>query len=159
MTALVEIRDADFPWLLGGATTRPGLNLPPGGVDTPETLAIVRAIHAALGGDGQPGSWMMVQDGEVVGLCGYVRPSGDGATVEIGYGVAAARRRLGHAGRAVAAMVAMARNDGGLRAVTAVTAEHNLPSQGVLILNGFVETGREHRDEDGPVILWRLNLD
>ncbi len=158
MTELVEIRDADFPWLLGGEPTRPGLSLPPGGVDTPETLAIVRTIHAALGGDGQPGSWMMVEDGEVVGLCGYVRPSGDGAVVEIGYGVAAARRRRGHAGRAVGAMVAMARNNDGLRAVTAVTAEDNPPSHGVLVLNGFVETGREDRDEDGPVILWRLDL-
>lgn len=158
MTELVEIRDADFSWFLGGATTRPGLSQPPGGVDTPETLAIVRTIHAALGGDGQPGSWMMVEEGEVVGLCGYVRPLGDGGMVEIGYGVAAARRRLGHAGRAVAAMVAMARNDGGLRAVTAVTAEDNLPSHGVLIQNGFVQTGREDRDEDGPVILWRLDL-
>jgi RimJ/RimL family protein N-acetyltransferase len=58
----------------------------------------------------------------------------------------------------VAALLAIARTNPSLRAVTAVTAVDNLPSQAVLIANGFGETGRETRDDDGEVILWRLNL-
>jgi len=159
LTRLVEARDADFLWMLGGPPSRPRLRLPPGGVDDRETLIVVRSIHDALGGDGHPGSWLMVSDGEVVGLCGYARsPSGRGE-VEIGYSVAPARRRLGHAGRAVARLLAVAAEDSGVRSVTAVTAEDNLPSQAVLVRHGFLEDGREVRDEDGPVILWRLRLD
>ena len=158
MTCLVEALDADFVWMLGGEASRPGLRLPPGGVDEPETLMTVRSIRDALGGDGQPGSWMMVADGEVVGLCGLVRPPSNLAEVEIGYGVAPARRRLGHAGRAVAAMIAAARTDSLTRAVTAVTAVDNIRSQAVLLRHGFTEVDREDRDEDGPVILWRLEL-
>lgn len=125
---LVDIHDADFLWMLGGEPSRFDPRQPPGGVNGHETVVVVRTIHDALGGDGHPGSRMLVADGEVVGLCGYVRPAEHPGSVEIGFGVAP------------------------------VTAGDNLPSQAVLALNGFVETGREVRDEDGPVILWRLHL-
>ncbi len=158
MTELLAIRDADFDWMLGGASTRPGLSLPPGGVDSPETLATVRAIHAAAEAEGRLGVWMMVAGDQVVGLCGAVRPGGGAAEVEIGYGVAPACRRRGHAVRAVATLIAIARSQPGVSAITAVTDEDNAPSQAVLARNGFVESGREVRDDDGPVILFRLDL-
>jgi RimJ/RimL family protein N-acetyltransferase len=158
MTELLAVRDADFDWMLGGAPTRPGLSLPPGGVDSPETLAVVRAIHAAAEASGRPGSWMMIADGEVVGLCGAARPRGGTAEMEIGYGVAPARRRRGHASRAVAALIAIARTEPDISAVTAVTARDNVASHAVLARNGFAVSGRETRDDDGPVVLWRLDL-
>ena len=158
MTHLIETLDADFDWMLGGPPSREGLTLPPGGVDAPETLDIVRDIHAAARDAGRPGAWMMVADGEIVGLCGAARGALRPGESEIGYGVAPARRRRGHASRAVAAMILMARADPALRALTAVTAEDNHPSQAVLTRHGFVEAGRETRADDGPVILWRLDL-
>jgi RimJ/RimL family protein N-acetyltransferase len=157
-TRLIEARDADFSWMLGGAPSRKGLRLPPGGVDSREAVTIVRSLHDAQGGDGSGASWLMVWDDEVVGLCGRVRLPGDTGEVEIGYSVSPDHRRRGHAGRAVAELVAMARRDASARAVTAVTAADNTPSHGVLRLNGFVETAREVREDDGPVILWRLDL-
>ncbi len=158
MTDLVETTDGDFSWMLGGPPSRSDLVLPPGGVDAPATLVIVRAIHAAAREAGRPGAWMMVAGGEIVGLCGAVRPPDEPGVMEIGYGVAPARRRRGHAARAVAAMVAAARADPAMTAVTAVTAEDNAASHGVLVRNGFSRTGRDVHDEDGRVILWRLDL-
>ena len=156
MTELIETRDEDFDWMLGGPPSRLGLVLPPGGVDDPETLAMVRAIHAAACAAGRPGAWMMVDGGEIVGLCGAVRPRGEAGEMEIGYGVAPEHRGQGHATRAVAAMVAIAGGDPALRTVTAVTAVGNIASQRVLSRNGFVEWGREVREEDGAVLLWKL---
>jgi RimJ/RimL family protein N-acetyltransferase len=158
VTQLVETRDEDFAWMLGGPASRADLVLPPGGVEAAETLAMVRHIHAVARGAGRGGAWMMTQDGEVVGLCGAAGPSDEAQEMEIGYSVAPRRRRRGHATRAVAAMIALARSDGALSALTAVTAQDNRPSQTVLTANGFVETGRETREDDGPVILWRLEL-
>ena len=158
MFALVETRDVDFDWLVGVGDGRDDIRLPPGGVDAPETLAIVREIHRAARDAGRPGAWMMVWGDEVVGLCGAVRAPDDPGEMEIGYGVAPSRRRLGHATRAVATIVALARADGALRSIAAVTAVDNLASQGALTRNGFWEATREHREDDGWVIIWRLTL-
>ncbi len=142
--------------MLGHGPGGGGLTVPPDGVDTPETLGVVRAIRSRLALAGVQGSWMMVAHGEVVGLCGYLRPPCEGEA-EIGYGVAPRRRRLGHATRAVAAMAAAARS-AGLLALTARTVPANGPSQKALVANGFVEIGRAVDPEDGEVIAWRLEL-
>ncbi len=158
MTDLIATQDSDFLWMLGEGDGPPGLRLPPGGVDTPQSLQIVRAIHAAARAAGRVGAWMMISDDEVVGLCGAARAQGRGSEMEIGYGVAAGRRRLGHATRAIGAMIALARAEPELTCLTAVTATDNLPSQAVLGRHGFSEVAREHRDEDGDVVIWRLAL-
>ncbi len=154
---LIACRDADFLWMMGLGPAPRGrrLRLPPFGVDDPAALAVVRSIQEAVGGDDRPGTWMMVAAGEVVGLCGYGRPPSGCGEVEIGYSVAPGRRRRGHASRAVAKLARIILADPAAEAVTAVTALDNWPSQAVLARNGFKEVGRETRDEDGPVILWR----
>jgi GNAT superfamily N-acetyltransferase len=157
-TAFVRLetcRDADFPWMLGEGPGRVGARLPPGGVDLPEVLAVVRGIHSAAGGDAAPSTWMIICDDEVVGLCGRSRPVA-GGDAEIGYSVTPTRRRRGHATKAVALLSRALLADPAIGGVTAVTAVDNAPSHRVLERNGFVEVGREIRDDDGPVILWRL---
>ena len=157
-TVLVEITDAHFRWMLGrqlGPT--PGLRLPPGGMDTPETLRIVRAMTRRLFEAGGRGSWMIVSDGEVVGLCSYKQPPKEGE-VEIGYGVAASRRNRGHATRAVAAMLDFARVDPAVQRVAAATATANIASQRALERNGFHRTGLGHDPDDGELVFWRRDL-
>ena len=154
---LAPCREADFAWMLGETAGRGDLRLPPGGVDAPEVLRLVRSIHLSAGGDADPATWLMIVDGEVVGLCGRSRPVGPGRDVEIGYSVAPARRRRGHAAAAVALLTRAILADPGVAAVTAVTAVCNRPSRRALVRNGFIETARETREEDGPVILWRLD--
>jgi RimJ/RimL family protein N-acetyltransferase len=151
---LIALADADFGWLSGERPPPADLRLPPGGVDTLDTLDVIRDINAALVWAGTPGVWMMTVDGEVVGLCGYRAPPEDGE-VEIGYGVAAACRRRGHATAAVSAILALASADPTLRVVRAVTASDNLISQRVLARSGFTPGEVEMDPNDGQVIRWR----
>lgn len=134
--------------MLGEADSPVGLRLPEGGVESQEVLRALRGLDH---------SWLMVWDSEVVGLCSYMCPIEDGV-VEIGYGVAPARRRLGHATLAVSAMVRAASEDPRLRRLTAETAVANAASQIVLSRNGFQQTGHRLDPQDGELIIWGLDL-
>ena len=159
MTQLVDCRDGDFLWILGAEPVTPGLRLPPGGIDSLEIIQIVRGMAKSVYASHDRGAWMMVEDSEVVGLCSYKAAPDEEGAVEIGYGVAPARRKQGHATRAVAAMLDIARDDPAVKVVLAVTSVDNPASQRCLIANGFVETDRTDDPEDGPVILWMRALD
>lgn len=152
---LIPATDAHFAWMLGEAAAPDGLRLPPGHVDEPWVLKWLRRTLPKLGGYG---SWLMVADGEVVGMCSYKWPPTEAGDVEIGYGVAPERRRSGYARQAAALLLEAARQDPRVRAVTAETALANLPSQRVLEANGFVQTGRGMDDEEGETIVWWLDL-
>jgi RimJ/RimL family protein N-acetyltransferase len=155
MTQLIEIDDDDFLWMLGGEPTRPGFALPPGGVDTAATLQIVRRVAAGLRATHDRGAWMITGGGEVVGLCGYVRAPEASGEVEIGYGVAEARRNRGHATRAVTAVLAICADDPKVKSVMAMTAIANIASQRPLERNGFVRAGTGFNAEDGELVRWR----
>jgi RimJ/RimL family protein N-acetyltransferase len=157
---LLELTDNDFAAMLrGDANVRAGLKSPPGGVDEPDVLAHIRRMAANLQRDGYVGGqWMMVASGEVVGLCGFkAPPSGDGE-VELGYSVAASRRRRGHASAAVGAIIEAARRDPAVRTILAVTAVDNVASRCVLERNGFERVGTRVDVDDGEEILWRKPL-
>jgi RimJ/RimL family protein N-acetyltransferase len=152
---LVQLSDDDLAAMLrGDDTVRPGIAQPPGGVDAPDVLARIRRIRT-----GYPeGHWMMVADGEAVGLCGIkARPSTQG-DVEIGYGVAESRRRRGHATAAVGAIIENAHRLPGIRTIIACTALENFASQHVLERNGFKRTGRRPDPDDSELIVWRKRL-
>lgn len=160
-TRLVEVADADFAALLrGDAVLSNGLAVPPGGVDEPVVLEHVRAIAARLRAEGyQGGHWMVVAGGEVVGLCGFKHVPSASGEVEIGYGIAAGRRRRGHATAAVAALLDAARRDPAVRAVLAQTAVDNAASQRTLAKNGFERIGTSHDFADGELVVWRIRLE
>ena len=153
--ALIPATDAHLAWMLGEAGAPDGLALPPGGVDTPPILRWVRRTLAKLGGYG---SWLMVDDGEVVGLGGYKWAPSESGEVEIGYGVAPERLQRGYAGQASRLMLAAARADPRVRALVAETAIGNVASQRVLAGTGFFKVGRGWDDEEGETIRWRLEL-
>jgi len=152
---LIEATDADFGWMLGEHCCQNGLRLPEGGVDDPVVLGIVRAITMRLHDAGSRASWLVVCNGEVVGLCSYRRPPAD-RRVEIGYGIALSKRGNGYATSAVAAMVQAAALDPSVDTLTAETAAQNLASQRVLERNGFARTSTRIDVEDGEVIGWTL---
>jgi RimJ/RimL family protein N-acetyltransferase len=155
LTSLVEASDVDFEWMLGAkpAADR-GLTLPPGGIDDPIVLGHVRNIARRLHEANCNACWMIVDAAEVVGLCGYKRPPSNGQT-EIGYGIAASRRELGHATRAVAAMLRAADADPGVEVVLAETTSSNIASARVLEKNAFERTGTRSDPEDGELVMWR----
>jgi RimJ/RimL family protein N-acetyltransferase len=156
LTGLVPARDEHFAWMLGEAAGDHRLRLPPGGVDTPEILVMLRGMARRVLAVHGTGQWLMVEGDEVVGLCGYKWPASEHGTVEIGYGVAPAHRRHGHATRAVAALLAEAARDPKVQTIVAETAVGNLPSQRVLEANGFARTGARMTQEDGEVVCWRF---
>ena len=156
---LVETTDADFEAMLGGATRLPsGLALPPGGVDERQVLQMLRHLSVRLRADGARPIQMMIADDEVVGTCGFKTAPPPSGEVEIGYGVAPTRRRLGHATRAVAELVAQARRDVATRIVTAETAVDNVASQRVLAANGFERDGTRVDPHDGRLLRWRIGV-
>jgi RimJ/RimL family protein N-acetyltransferase len=160
-TTIVEAGDVDFSEMLrGDRVLSSGLTIPEVGVDEPFVLEHVRGLAATLHAQGYTGgNWMVVAGGEVVGLCGFKHVPTPAGEVEIGYGMAAARRRRGHATAAVAALIDAARRDPAVRAVLAQTAVDNIASQRVLAKNGFERIGTSHDPEDGELIVWRIALE
>lgn len=151
---LIEATDADFLTLIEGRSPD-GLLLPPGGVESPEVLEMLRGLSHAIRADFSPASWMMVEEGEIVGLCSIVKqPGGNG--VDIGYGVSPSRRRRGLATAAVEKLVDWGRHDDRVAYVRAETSVHNFPSQRVLESNGFERVGERVDDEDGDLICWSI---
>lgn len=158
MTRLILATDRDFAWLLGEASPENGLREAPGGVEEWRILEWLRADSARLEAAGHLGSFLIVDQREVIGLCGFKGPPDSSGSGEIGYGIAVSRRRLGHATRAVALMCAEVRQRGAVTALRAETSTRNLSSQRVLEHNGFARVGSRHDDEDGELLHWSKTL-
>ncbi len=155
MTELIAVTDAHFGWMLGEDTPAPGLRLPPGGVEAAPVLEMLRGVAAKMRESHPVSAWLIVDDGEAVGLCSIIKAAnGD---VEIGYGIAESRRRRGHATRAIRLMVAEILRDPKVRRIVAGTAVLNTPSQRVLKESGFVKIGMRHDEEDGDLFVWRYS--
>jgi RimJ/RimL family protein N-acetyltransferase len=157
---LVAASDADFAALEHDGDVRigAGLRQPPGGVDAPAIIAVVRRLAADLERTGvRGGHWMMVVGDEIVGLCGFKPPLSDAGEIEIGYGVAASRRRRGYATAGVAAVIARA-PETGVRALIAYTMIDNVGSELVLLANGFNRAGSNVDATEGALHRWRRPL-
>ena len=150
---LHEVTDEHFAWLLGERAAPDPLTEAPGGVDEKFVVSLLRDLVKILHQAGCRSHWLIVDDAEVVGLCGFKRPPSPSGEAEIGYGVAQSRRGRGHATRAVALMVERARQEGASTLV-AESAVANPASRLVLERNGFTRTGTRHDPDDGDLLLW-----
>lgn len=153
MTTIRTASDADFAALIAGHAPD-GLSLPDGGIESPDVLAMLRQLAADIAAEFAPSAWLIVADGEVAGLCSLVARPANGS-IHIGYGIAPARRRRGHAAAGVASVLEWARHDPRVLQVAAETSVDNLPSQLVLERCGFVRIGTRHDLEDGALICWQ----
>lgn len=157
-TKLIEAGDSDFQAMLDGAKRLPGgIALPPEGLESPGVISGIRAIARRLRDLGSNSTWMMVSGDTAVGLIGHKGLPVEGI-VEIGYSVARKHRALGHATRAVAAVLCTARNDPALRIVEATTTYLNVASHRVLEKNGFTRSGTRFDPADDKLILWRKRV-
>lgn len=154
---LVEATDDSFAALIGGVAPA-GLRIPEGGVETSEVLQMLQGLARSIRQHISPASWLVVADGEIVGLCSITKAFPTPGTIEIGYGLAQNRRGRGHAAAAIAELLHWARSEPGIAAVAAETAVDNLPSQRVLERNGFIRVGGRIDAEDGPLICWRIDV-
>ena len=154
---LIEAEASDFALLLAGAAPPPLTLVEDSEVAPPQVLQMLADLAASIRTYFAPAAWMIVEDGEVVGLLSTVRPPSAGE-FHIGYGVAPSRRRRGIAGRAVTDVVAWAAADARIVRITAETSVDNLPSQRVLEVNGFRITGTREDAEDGSLFTWEKSL-
>lgn len=94
---LRPVTDEHFAAMIDGKVPISTLRIPPNGVDNPAILKLLRGVASDMLERGLQGSWKMVTEGEVVGLCGFKGIPSPKGSVEIGYGVAPERRRRGYA--------------------------------------------------------------
>jgi RimJ/RimL family protein N-acetyltransferase len=97
--------------------------------------------------DQNSSGWLVaLQDGTVIGDCGWKGGPGPDGTTEIGYGLAAPYRGRGYGREAVTALVDWLLGAGGVRRVIAETRADNLPSRRVLERAGFHVTHTDGAD-------------
>nr|WP_295107456.1 GNAT family N-acetyltransferase [uncultured Caulobacter sp.] len=155
---LIEAKSDDFATLLRGEAPAP-YRLADSPLTPPEVLAMLAKLADGIRLVFSPAAWLIVEDGEIVGLISPTRPlDASDRSLRIGYGVAPTRRGKGVATRAVADLAAWARTDERVLALTAETAIDNPASQTVLARNGFQAVGEREDSEDGALILWRLEV-
>ena len=156
----IELRHADqrtFEWLSGGDMPAGAPALCPGGIAPSEVLPIIARMAANVrAGFAGESAWLVVADGEAVGLISYKRAPQDGSA-DIGYGIAASREGRGFATDAVRVLARQA-CAGGIARLTAETSLANRPSQRVLEKAGFERIGAREDAEDGPLVCWALDL-
>ena len=116
----------DYRHLQPGALWR-GFTVPEGGLEPPETLEMLVGWSARLQAAQGWGTWLGVAGGEVVASLAVKEPLAEGV-VEIGYGVAPARRGQGVATAAVKALLPVLAGHG-VQVVRAETAQGN-PASG-----------------------------
>lgn len=111
----------------------------------PDTAGALRPL-AEHPDDTGPGTFLVVEDGVVVGDCLWSGPPTDGL-VDIGYGVAASARGRGTGAAAVRLLLAWVA-DQGAREVRAEVLPGNEPSLRLLARLGFADAGEQagHRD-------------
>lgn len=150
---ILETMSEDYASLLSGRAPRM-LALTDTPIAPPPVLQMLADVAALVRQTFDPASWLIVEDGELVGLCSVTRPPSEGV-IDIGYGIAPSRQGRGFATSAVAEIVAWAREMPGVEALTAETSSDNMPSRKVLAVNGFAMIGERIDEEDGPLLCWR----
>ncbi|NNG69726.1 GNAT family N-acetyltransferase [Rhizobium laguerreae] len=153
-TMIVELISSEFDALLKGTAPRNLYLVQDSAIAPPEVLAMLNRLAADIGAEFSPSAWMIVEDGEIVGLCSIVRVPHDG-NIHIGYGVAPSRQGRGCTTRAIGQLLEWGRNDPRVALISAETGVDNIASQRVLERNGFVQIGERIDAEDGPLICWQ----
>ena len=122
----------------------------------PKTRAWMRDMLRSNPGEPGYGSWYIVANGRLIGICGYKGPPNDLGTVEIGYSVMPSYQRQGSATAAVALLIARAFRDLRVAAVEAETLPSLLASRAVLVRSGFILISRQPDKELGEILRYSL---
>ena len=149
---IVETNSDDYGALREGSAPRQ-FTLADTAVASPEIIEMLDRIATTVREKFSPASWLMIENGEVVGLCSITRPPAD-SVIDIGYGVAPSRQNRGIARKAIGEIVRWACSTHRVVAITADTAPDNIASQRVLHNNGFVRVGERIDAEDGQLLCW-----
>jgi RimJ/RimL family protein N-acetyltransferase len=154
---LIEADDLHFANLVAGVPLEVG-SLANGGLESPDVLAMLRLLAHSVRQQFRPAAWLIVERGEVVGLCSILNVPTPEGVVRIGYGIAASCRNQGVARRAIAEILRWARSEPRVKTVSAETSVQNIASQRVLERNGFLPVGKRTDEEDGELICWEASV-
>ncbi len=152
---IVPASGDDFTAIIRGIALAPWRLVDDSAIAPPPVLVMLGDLAASIRPDFAPSAWMIIEDGEIVGLVSLVVPV-SGRLIKIGYGVAPTRENRGATSRAVRELVEWARLDARIDSVTAETSPDNLPSQRVLENNGFARSDTRNDPEDGDLIIWSI---
>ena len=100
-----------------------------------------------------------LDNGGLVGHCGFTGPPNADGTIEIAYRVDAEHRCKGYATEAAGALVSYAFEHGPARIVRAHTLPEPDASTRVLLKCGFQRTGEVNHPDDGLVWRWERSRD
>jgi RimJ/RimL family protein N-acetyltransferase len=98
------------------------------------------------------GTWYIIAEGRLVGVCGFKGPPNADGEVVIGYSMVEAEQRKGLAAEAARMLVALAFRDPRVAVVVAETLPVLVGSQKVLVRNGFTHVGGHMDAEAGQVM-------
>jgi RimJ/RimL family protein N-acetyltransferase len=152
---IVEASDGDFQSLIAGAAAAGDALLADCAIAPLAILEMLRDVAQSIRPGFAPSAWLIVEAGEVIGLCSLTRPPQDG-DLHIGYGIAPAHSGKGATTRAIGALLEWARNDPRVVSISAETGVDNIGSQCVLERNGFIRSGSRYDEEDGDLMCWSI---
>lgn len=149
VAALAALADGD----LAAARAESGLPLTEFFL-TPRAVSLWRLRLGQIREDPEAARWVaraavLSPSGEVVGHAGFHGPPDPAGMVEIGYSIAPAYRRRGHARAAVRALLALAAADPRVCTVRASISPDNAASLATVAPLGFVRVGEQWDEEDG----------
>ncbi len=150
--ALLDAEDSGGTALAARLGVAPPGEWPPE-YNGPETRERMRKLIAS---DPDYAGWYIVADGRLVGICGYKGGPDPDGVVEIGYSVSAPHQGQGAGSAAVRLLVRRAFRDARVSAIVAETLPSLVPSQIVLIRNGFALDGRRHDEDIGDILRFKL---
>ena len=153
---LLEASTDDFADLIAAKAPR-GLALPDSAIAPAEVLQMLGELAHTVRATFAPAAWMIVEHGEIVGLCSVTKVM-EGGGIDIGYGIAPTRQGCGIATKAVSAVLEWAEKDDRVTTITAETSINNPASQRVLQHNGFIKTGERRDADDGVLICWQAGV-
>ena len=157
---LVSLEPAVIDAIVDGAAHRAGLSVPEGWPDAHDD-GFLRSRRAQMEADPSVAQWVrgVVVPGSaplraLAGHAGFHGPpgvngSGIAGALEVGYTIFQAYRGRGYATEAVAALIAWADREHGVRHFFASVAPDKVPSLAVVARLGFVRSGERWDDEDG----------
>jgi [ribosomal protein S5]-alanine N-acetyltransferase len=149
--ASLDAEDADAGSLASLLDVLPPKSWPPQ-FNGPATRLWMRRLLTDHSAEPGYGSWYVVADGTLAGICGYKGPPNAAGEVEIGYSIVESEQRKSIGSAAVRLLVARAFRDPRVTAVIAETIPALIASQKVLQRCGFALVSRRPDEALGEIL-------
>lgn len=134
--ALLDAEEQGGARIAAGLGVSPPVDWPPEHND-PETRAWMRELLTTHPDEPGYGTWYIIADQRLVGVCGFKGPPDIWGEVEIGYSVLEAEQRKGFGAEAARMLIAWAFRDLRVQIVMAETLPALTASQAILRRRGF----------------------